>query len=56
MALFGKKEAKPTTLDEAKKAYENLSDEDKKAFHESIADRIHESVGEQEHDEGEQDS
>ncbi len=53
MALFGKK---PTTLEEVKKAYENLSDDDKKAFHQSIGDRVHESVGEQEHDAGETDS
>ena len=38
MALFGKKEDKPTTLEEVKKAYENLSDDDKKSFHQSIAD------------------
>lgn len=50
MAFFKK------TLEQVKKAYEDLSDEDKKAFHQSIADRIHESIGEQEHDEGDKDS
>lgn len=53
MALFGKK---PNTLEEVRKAYENLSDDDKKKFHQSIADRVHESIGEQEHDAGETDS
>lgn len=53
MALFGKK---PSTLEEVRKAYENLSDDDKNKFHQSIADRIHESIGEQEHDAGETDS
>lgn len=46
--MFGIKKEKPTALDEVRKAYENLSDEDKKTFEQSIADRIHESVGEQE--------
>ena len=50
MAFFKK------TLEQVKKAYEDLSDEDKKAFHQSIADRIHESIGEQEHDKGDKDS
>ncbi len=45
-----------TTLEEARKAYEDLSDDDKKSFHQSIADRIHESIGEQEHDDGDKDS
>lgn len=53
MALFGKK---LTTLEEVKKAYENLSDEDRKAFHQSIADRVHESVAAQETDEGQKDT
>lgn len=52
MALFGKK---LTTLEEVKKAYENLSDDDRKAFHQSIADRVHESVAAQEKDEGQED-
>ena len=46
--MFGIKKDKPTALDEVRKAYENLSDEDKKTFEQSIADRVHESVGEQE--------
>lgn len=53
MGLFNKK---PTTLEEVKKAYEALSDDDKKAFHQSISDRVHESIGEQEHHAGEKDS
>ena len=55
MALFGKKEEKPTTLEEVRKAYENLSDDDKKSFHQSIADRVHESIGEQEAENGQKD-
>jgi hypothetical protein len=53
--LFGKKKEneKPTTLEEVKQAYENLSDDDKKSFneyHQSIAERVHESVAsEREH-------
>ena len=48
---FSKKEDKPkmTTLEEVKKAYEDLSEEDKKSFHQSLKDRIDESVGEEEH-------
>lgn len=45
-----------TTLDEIRKAYEDLSDEDKKSFQQSIFDRVHESIGEQEHDDGNEDS
>nr|DAP53567.1 MAG TPA: hypothetical protein [Caudoviricetes sp.] len=55
MALFGKKEEKPTTLEEVRKAYENLSDDDKKSFHQSITDRVHESIGEQEAENGQKD-
>lgn len=55
MALFGKKEEKPTTLEEVRKAYENLYDDDKKSFHQSIADRLHESIGEQEAENGQKD-
>lgn len=53
-----KKEDQPTmtTLEEVRKAYEDLSDDDKEKFHQSIADRVHESVAAQEHDEGETDS
>lgn len=44
-----------STLEEIKKAYEDLSDEDKKAFEQSIADRVHESLGEQEAEKGDKD-
>ena len=53
MALFGKK---PSTLDEVRKAYEDLSDDDKKSFHQSIADRVHESIAAQEREHGQEDS
>lgn len=57
MKWFKKKEGKKmTTLEEVKKAYENLSEDDKKSFHQSIADRIHESIGEQEEEHGQKDS
>lgn len=60
MAWFKKKvkedEKHMTTLDQIRKAYENLSDDDKENFRQSIADRIHESIGEQEHDDGDKDS
>ena len=57
MALFGKKEGKkPTTLEEVRKAYEDLSEDDKKAFHQSIADRVHESIAAQEEEHGQEDS
>ena len=56
MALFGKKEDKPSTLEEVKRAYENLSDDDKKSFHQSIADRVHESIAAQEREHGQEDS
>lgn len=45
-----------STLEEVRKAYEGLSDDDKKKFHQSIADRIHESIGEQEEESGTEDS
>lgn len=45
-----------TTLEQVRKAYEDLSDDDKKSFHQSISDRVHESIGEQEHDDGNKDS
>ena len=45
-----------TTLEQIKKAYEDLSDEDRKAFHQDIADRVHESIAAQEKDEGDTDS
>ena len=53
--LFKKEKEKMTTLDEVRKAYEDLSEDDKKKFHQSIADRVHESIGEQEKDEGTKD-
>lgn len=61
MAWFGKKEKKQeehkmTTLEQVRKAYEDLSDEDKKSFHQSIADRVHESVATQERADGNEDS
>lgn len=52
MALFGKKE-KPSTLEEIKRAYESLSDDDKKSFKESIKDHVDESVAAQKEDTGE---
>ena len=55
MALFGKKESKPTTLEEVRKAYEDLSEDDKKSFHQSIADRVHESIAAQEREHGQED-
>lgn len=45
-----------TTLEQVKKAYADLSEEDKKSFHQSIKDRVDESVGEQEHLDGNEDS
>ena len=53
MALFGKKE-KPSTLEEIKRAYESLSEDDKKSFKESIKDHVDESVAAQKEDSGEQ--
>lgn len=54
--IFKRRENKmATTLEEVKKAYEDLSDDDKKKFHQTIADRIHESVGEQEGESGTKD-
>lgn len=52
------KEATTTmsTLEEVKKAYADLSEDDKKSFHQSLKDRVDESVGEQEHLKGETDS
>lgn len=62
MAFWDKKDKnpsadkKPSTLDEVKKAYENLSEDDKNSFHQSIADRVHESVAAQEREHGQEDS
>ena len=52
MALFVKKE-KPSTLEEIKRAYESLSEDDKKSFQESIKDHVDESVAAQKEDSGE---
>lgn len=57
MALnFIKSKNKPSTLEEVKKAYEDLSEDDKKSFHQSIADRVHESIAAQEEEHGQEDS
>lgn len=45
-----------TTLEQVRKAYEDLSDDDKKSFHQSISDRIHESIAAQERADGNEDS
>lgn len=50
------KESKPSTLEEVRKAYEDLSEDDKKSFHQSIADRVHESIAAQEREHGQEDS
>lgn len=49
-------EKKMTTLEEVRKAYEDLSDEDKKSFHQSLSDRVHESIAAQERADGTEDS
>ncbi len=49
-------ETKMTTLEQARKAYEDLSDDDKKSFHQSIADRVHESIAAQERADGNENS
>lgn len=53
--MLKRRNKKMTTLEEVRKAYEDLSDNDKEKFHQSIADRIHESVGEQEKKDGTKD-
>lgn len=45
-----------STLEQVRKAYEDLSDDDKKSFHQSIADRVHESIAAQERADGDEDS
>lgn len=47
---------KKSTLEQVREAYENLDDNDKKTFHQSIADRVHESIAAQEVDEHDRDS
>jgi len=55
--MFGRdKKEKPSTLEEVRRAYENLSEDDKKSFHQSIADRVHESIAAQEEEHGQEDS
>lgn len=59
--LFKKKSKKEennnmTTLEEVRKAYEDLSEDDKKSFHQSLADRVHESIAAQEREHGQEDS
>lgn len=45
-----------TTLEQVHKAYEDLSDDDKKTFHQSLSDRVHESIAAQERADGNEDS
>lgn len=45
-----------TTLEQVHKAYEGLSDDDKKTFHQSLSDRVHESIAAQERADGNKDS
>lgn len=45
-----------TTLEEVRKAYEDLSEDDKAKFHQSLKDRVDESVAAQEREHGEEDS
>lgn len=47
---------KLTTLEQIRKAYEDLSEDDKKSFHQSIADRVHESIAAQERADGNENS
>lgn len=44
-----------TTLEQVRKAYEDLSEDDKKSFHQSISDRVHESIAAQERADGNKD-
>lgn len=56
MAFFKKRkqeETKMTTLEEIRKAYEGLSDDDKKSFEKFLSDLAQESIAEQESDDGE---
>ncbi len=60
MAFFWRKKKEDkkemTTLEQVRKAYEDLSDDDKKSFHQSLADRVHESIAVQERADGNEDS
>ena len=51
-----KEKNKMTTLEQVRKAYEDLSDEDKKTFHQSLSDRVHESIAAQERADGDEDT
>lgn len=51
-----KEEQELTTLEQVRKAYEDLSEDDKKTFHQSISDRVHESIAAQERADGNKDS
>ena len=54
--LFRKEKDKMSTLDEVRKAYEDLSEDDKKTFAQSIQDRVDESLSEQEKKDGTKDT
>jgi hypothetical protein len=59
LSLFKKRKGEKkmaSTLEEVRKAYEDLSDDDKKTFTQSISDRVHESIAAQEKDKGETDT
>lgn len=45
-----------TTLEQVRKAYEDLSEDDKKSFHQSLSDRVHESIAAQERADGNENS
>lgn len=51
-----KGEKNMTTLEEVRKAYEDLSDDDKESFRQTISDRVHESIAAQERADGTEDS
>lgn len=51
-----KEETELTTLEQVRKAYEDLSEDDKKSFHQSISDRVHESIAAQEKADGNKNS
>lgn len=51
-----KGEEEMTTLEQVRKAYEDLSEDDKKSFHQSLPDRVHESIAAQKRADGNEDS
>lgn len=53
--MFGKDKKRLSTLEEVRKAYEDLSEEDKKTFRQTFSDRVDESLGEQKKDAGQED-